>query len=312
MSVRIGHRGDRWFELGAWHALAGEALRFEDSARALLFLREQAEAGDIRRLRALLTRDNAMTQRLDDAVVLRLVAHRLHTRTLKAVAWHDRRFSFVDATLQWQPTRVEVPAAPPRSPLEFTAAPEPPPPAPPTSFEQPQAQAQALRAAASAGAPFCAVCQPPAARPHPPEPPRPELALAGAPEAQAQALQAAARTGAPFCAVCQPPPPPAPTKPSTRRPSPAPQSSLAPAPQSASSSPQSPPAPSPQSASSSPQSPLAPSPQSSLAPPSAPTLPADSDPVAQAQALRTAAGVGAPFCAVCQRSSGAPPSGPHS
>ncbi len=207
MSVRIGHRGDRWFELGDWHALAGEALRFEDDARALLFLRRQAEAGDVRRLRALLTRDNAMTQRLDDAVVLRLVAHRLHVRTLKAVAWFDRRFSFVATPALVQAPRVEIPAAAPRSPLQFEARPEPAPAAPTApAFEQPLAQAQALRAAARTGVPFCAVCQPPVERPQASEPPPgPQLAVDGDAEAQAQALVAAASLGAPFCAVCKPP-----------------------------------------------------------------------------------------------------------
>jgi hypothetical protein len=212
MSVRIGHRGDHWIELGARHIVHGEALRFLDVSGALLFLREHITAGDLRTLRALLTRDNAMTPRLDDAALLRSVAHRLHAGALKAVVWHERRDTFVEQAPHWQPPRLVLPAAEPR-----VAAPapvdEPPPhaPAPPPVMPRDwdaAAQAATLRAAARDGSPFCEVCRPPppAAPPRPPAPP-PASTLPpnsdGA--AQARALREAARDGAPFCEICRKP-----------------------------------------------------------------------------------------------------------
>jgi len=213
MSVRIGHRGDRWIELGAWHDVRGEALRFADLAAALLFLRERVTAGDPRTLRALLTRDSAVTPRLDDAALLRLVARRLHAGTLKAVVWHERRYSLVDQTPLWQPPRVVLPAAEPRvaapAPVE-----EPPPlapaPAMPDDWDA-AAQAATLRAAARDGAPFCEVCRRPPATPPPrvapaaAAPPRPTLPPDSDAAAQAATLRAAARDGAPFCEICRKP-----------------------------------------------------------------------------------------------------------
>lgn len=160
MGVRIGHRGDRWIELGAWHAVDGEALRFSDEAGALRFLREQLQTCDLRTLRDLLTRDHALLRGHDDAVVLRLVSQRLHTRTLKAVAWHAPHASVDRIAAVWQPARVELPAAQPResAPVEAPRA------APAAASLMPadwdaEAQALTLRAAAEHGTPFCEICQ---------------------------------------------------------------------------------------------------------------------------------------------------------
>lgn len=159
MSVRIGHRGDRWIELGAWHAVAGEALRFGDEAGAHRFLREQLQTCDLRTLRGLLTRDHALLRGHDDAVVLRLVAQRLHTRALKAVAWHAPHDS-VDrvAAAVWQPARVELPAAQPRESAPVEAPRAAPASLMPADWDA-EAQALTLRAAAERGTPFCEICQ---------------------------------------------------------------------------------------------------------------------------------------------------------
>lgn len=207
MGVRIGHRGDRWVELGAWHAVSGEALRFCDLTGALLFLREQVAPPDLRALRGLLTRDDAMVRRLDDAVVLRLVAHRLHQRTLKAVAWHERRYGFVETLAVYSPPRIELPAPTLR---ESALVADPPAIAPPRPSpaaprdEEAEAQAFTLREAARSGAPFCEICErspgPEASQPAPPD----ELFPATSdPAAQARTLREAASEGAPFCALCR-------------------------------------------------------------------------------------------------------------
>lgn len=165
MGVRIGHRGDRWIELGAWFAVTGEALRFCDATGALLFLRERITPGDLRTLRALLTHENALTGRLDDAAVLRLVAHRLCARTLKATLWHERRYSFVERAALWQPARVELPAPAPRvaePSAELQAAVPEKAETLPADVDA-AAQAETLRTAARTGAPFCEICRKPAA-----------------------------------------------------------------------------------------------------------------------------------------------------
>lgn len=236
MSVRIGHRGDRWVELGAWHAVGGEALRFCDSGGALLFLREQVTPLDLRALRRLLTAEDAMTPRLDDAVVLRLVAHRLQLRTLKAVAGQERRRSFVGRKPVWTPPRIELPAPAPResAPVVELPAVESPPTVAPTPGVAADAQALTLREAAREGTPFCEICepkpvrkasqtppdratsQPPPARKASQRSPADERSSA-APQsatdelfpadsnavAQARTLRSAARDGAPFCELCR-------------------------------------------------------------------------------------------------------------
>jgi hypothetical protein len=164
MSIRIGHRGDRWIELGAWHAVVGDALRFCDAAGALLFLRQRIQPEDLRRLRALLTDRDVVLQRLDEAVLLQLVSQRLHAGTLKAVAWYDRIYSFTEPVAAWQPPRIELPAPAPRESAPFRESSElsrvAPAPAPlmPGDVDA-QAQASALREAASDGTPFCEICQ---------------------------------------------------------------------------------------------------------------------------------------------------------
>lgn len=262
MNVRIGHRGDRWVELGAWHAVTGEARRFCDATGALLFLRERMTAGDIRALRGLLTRVSAASRPLDDAALLRLVAHCLHSRTLKAVVWHERRYGVTQQIEAWQAPRVELPAPAPResAPVpELPIAPPPPRPAPVPELSDGEAQAIALRKAARSGVACCEICQ----QVQPPAPAEPALLADSDPDRQAEALREAARDGLPFCEVCQRTPSPAPPRPPpTARPVPA-------------------------------------APQPS--PPPVDAMPADSDPVAQAETLRAAASEGTPFCAICQR-----------
>ncbi len=207
MNVRIGHRGDRWVELGAWHAVMGEARRFCDASGALLFLRARMTAGDLRALRGLLTRVNAVNRPLDDAALLRLVAHCLHSRTLKAVVWHERRDDVAQQIEAWQPPRVELPAPAPResAPVEeLPIAPPPPRPAPAPALSDGEAQAIALRKAARDGVACCEICQ---RVPPPPPPvdagPVDALPVDSDPVAQAETLRAAASDGTPFCAICQ-------------------------------------------------------------------------------------------------------------
>lgn len=162
MSLRIGHRGDRWIELGAWHAVVGEALRFYDAMGAMLFLRERIQPNDIRTLRALLTAESALTRRLDDAAVLRLVSHRLHARKLKAVAWYERSYGFVERPVVWQLPRAELPAAPLREAAPdladlYLSAPAAGPLMP--GDWNAEAQAHTLREAALDGTPLCEICQ---------------------------------------------------------------------------------------------------------------------------------------------------------
>ena len=206
MNVRIGHRGDRWVELGAWHAVTGEAHRFCDATGALLFLRERMTPGDIRALRGLLTRVTATNRPLDDAALLRLVAHCLHSRTLKAVVWHERRYGVALKIETWQPARVELPAPAPResAPVdELPIAPPPPAPVPVPELSDGEAQAIALRKAARDGVPFCEECQSTPSPPPVDKGPVDALPANNDPVAQAEALWAAASDGTPFCAICQ-------------------------------------------------------------------------------------------------------------
>ncbi len=267
MGVRIGHRGDRWIELSAWHATTGAALRFSDITGALLFLRERIGPDDVRTLRALLTHDNATTGRLDDAAVMRLVAHRLCARTLKAVVWHERRDSFVERRAAWQPARVELPAAEPRIAQpqgEFEIAPT----ALPDDLD-PAAQASTLREAARSGVPFCEICQRSSVARHSP---------------------ASAKTKTSGQAR--------PTSPVTT--SPATTSPVTTSPVTTSPRPSSPAPTSPRPSSPAPTSPATPDIHEQVE-----TLPADSDAAVQAAALRGAARKGAPFCEICRKQAAA-------
>ncbi len=214
--VRIGHRGDRWFELGTWLGRAGGSLRFVDSAGALLFLRQQLMAGDLRRLRQLVGREDPTALRLDDTAVLQRVAQRLVRGQLAAVLRYDIRES-VPLQQVWEPPEAVLPAPEPR------VSPPPPtlPPPEPVAPINGAAQAVALRQAATDGTPFCEECakaqlakaaasrQPTSAvtadgaaqaTPVAARPPSPAMT---ADAAQAVTLRTAAAKGTPFCAICE-------------------------------------------------------------------------------------------------------------
>lgn len=162
MSVRIGHRGDRWIELGPWHdhgmTGVGEVLRFHDADGALRFLREQVDAGDLRTLRALLNHEHPLLRGQADAVVLRLISQRLCTRALRAVARHEPRETVVERASVWQPARVELPAPEIRESAPAEESRSQPAAAMPADWDA-EAQAHTLRAAAELGTPFCEICQ---------------------------------------------------------------------------------------------------------------------------------------------------------
>lgn len=225
MGVQIGHRGGRWIELCVARP-PGDGPRFHDAAHALRYLRERADASEVRRMRALLPGGEWPTARLDDAAVLRRVAEGLVARTLFLRFERDPTRAWAEAPavevpesgspLVWTPGPDRAAEAPPRRPQlpEFAA---------PTDWEQ-AVQARTLRLAARDGRPFCAVCRrkprAPAAAVAAPvagEPRAPEVVAVtavAAPErdatlpasldavAQARALVRAARDGVPFCAVC--------------------------------------------------------------------------------------------------------------
>jgi hypothetical protein len=217
VGVQIGHRGGRWIELCVARPRP-DAPRFHDAAHALRYLRERTDAGEVRRLRALLPGAELPAQRLDDAEVLRRIAEGLVARRLSLRFERDREHAWIEApALEGPAARPSILRSPPDEPAEVLQRPRADLPefVPPNDWDS-QAQARTLILAAREGAPFCAVCQrtrsPIAAKPVTTAS-RPEAgesrAASDAPlpasvdaVAQARTLVQAARDGVPFCAVC--------------------------------------------------------------------------------------------------------------
>lgn len=217
VGVQIGHRGGRWIELCVARPRP-DAPRFHDAAHALRYLRERTDAGEVRRLRALLPGAELPAQRLDDAEVLRRIAEGLVARRLSLRFERDREHAWIEAPAPGGPAaRPSILRSPPDEPAEVLQRPRADLPefVPPNDWDS-QAQARTLILAAREGAPFCAVCQrkrsPIAAKPVTTAS-RPEAgesrAASDAPlpasvdaVAQARTLVQAARDGVPFCAVC--------------------------------------------------------------------------------------------------------------
>jgi hypothetical protein len=200
MSVRIGRRGGRWIEVAPWHS-AGEreAVRFDDVAHALRFLREGIGPGDVRALRGLIA-DETATSRLDDPAVLRLVAGRLLARRFRAVIEQERGPGFVERRVEGVLSKVVLPAPPPRVAPIVEEADE-------VAREQPElrdpvGQALTLVEAARDGVPFCEICDAPKLSPEPIEVAPEPLPADLDPAEQAATLIEAARGGVPFCEIC--------------------------------------------------------------------------------------------------------------
>lgn len=217
VGVQIGHRGGRWIELCVARPRP-DAPRFHDAAHALRYLRERTDAGEVRRLRALLPGAELPAQRLDDAEVLRRIAEGLVARRLSLRFERDREHAWIEAPAPQVPAaRPSILRSPMDEPAEVSQRPraELPEFVPPKDWDS-QAQARTLILAAREGAPFCAVCQrersPIAAKPANTA----SRTMAGESRAasdaslptsidavaQARALVQAARDGVPFCAVC--------------------------------------------------------------------------------------------------------------
>lgn len=223
VGVQIGHRGGRWIELCVARPHP-DAPWFHDAAHALRYLRERTDAGEVRRLRALLPGAELPAQRLDDAEVLRRIAEGLVARRLSLRFERDREHAWIEAPAPSVPaSRPSIQRSPMDEPAEVSQRPRADLPefVPPNDWDS-LAQARTLILAAREGAPFCAVCQrkrsPIAATPvttasRPADTASPEAvesrAASDAPlpasvdaVAQARTLVQAARDGVPFCAVC--------------------------------------------------------------------------------------------------------------